>query len=55
MRELREFRAHYAAFQHAGVAVAGISLDSVETHQRWADRLKIPYPLLSDEEREAGR
>ena len=55
MRELREFRAHYSAFRDAGVAVAGVSLDPVEEQQRWAERFKLPYPLLSDEARVAGR
>ncbi len=55
MRELREFRAHHQRFTEAGVAVAGISLDTVEEHRRLAQRLRIPYPLLSDEERAAGR
>jgi peroxiredoxin Q/BCP len=54
VRELREFRARHDAFRDAGIAVAGISLDSVEAHRRWAERLRIPYPLLSDEDRTAG-
>ena len=55
MRELREFRALHDSFQSAGVAVAGISLDSVEANRRWAGRLKIPYALLSDVDRAVGR
>ena len=55
MRELREFRAIHDDFQSAAVAVAGVSLDSVESSRRWTDRLKIPYPLLSDEDRAASR
>jgi peroxiredoxin Q/BCP len=55
VRELREFRVLHDRFRDAGIAVAGVSLDSLESHRRWAERLRIPYPLLSDEEREAGR
>ena len=55
MRELREFRVLHDRFEAAGIAIAGISLDSLESHRRWAERLQIRYPLLSDPEREAGR
>jgi len=30
------------------VAVAGVSRDSVESHQRFSRELKLPFPLLSD-------
>src|SRR5262245_56660740 len=52
---MREFRAHHAEFESAGVAVAGVTVDSVESCRRWAERLRLPYPLLSDVSREAGR
>lgn len=51
---MREFRVHHVELQSAGIAVAGISLDPPETNLRWAERLHLPYPLLSDTERAAG-
>lgn len=54
MRELREFREAYPDFQTASVEVAGVSSDSLESHQKWAKRLEIPFPLLADPERVAG-
>ena len=54
MRELREFREAHPAFEAASVAIAGVSTDSIESHQKWSQRLKIPFPLLSDPERVAG-
>jgi peroxiredoxin Q/BCP len=36
------------------VAIAGVSSDSLESHQKWTRRLEIPFPLLSDPERRAG-
>jgi len=30
--------------------VYGVSKDPVETHQRFAEKLKLPYPLLFDKE-----
>ncbi len=55
MRELREFRVHHAELVRAGVALAGVTTDPLEDCRRWADRLELPYPLLSDSAREAGR
>jgi len=34
--------------------VAGINRESLETNLEWAERLKLPYPLLSDVDRRAG-
>jgi len=51
---MREFRAHHGEFAQAGVTVAGVTLDSLESCRTWARRLRLPYPLLSDETRAAG-
>ena len=55
MRELREFREAHAGFVEAGIPIAGISTDSLESHRRWTARLSIPFPLLSDPERVSAR
>ncbi len=31
-----------------GVAVLGISADSVQSHAKFADKFKLPFPLLAD-------
>ena len=54
MRELREFRGAFPDFERAGIALAGVSADTPESHQRWVARLRLPYPLLSDPARSAG-
>ena len=54
MRELREFREAHPEFERAGVALAGVSADTLESHHKWTERLRLPYPLLSDPERTAG-
>ncbi len=51
---MREFRARHAEFVAAGAAVAGVSLDSVESNRAAAERLRLPYPLLTDTERRTG-
>jgi peroxiredoxin Q/BCP len=55
VRELREFREVHPEFQSRGIALAGVSADSIESHRRWSERLRLPYPLLSDPEHRAGR
>jgi peroxiredoxin Q/BCP len=30
--------------------VAGVTRDSIESNRSWARRLRLPYPLLADEE-----
>jgi peroxiredoxin Q/BCP len=32
----------------AGVQVLGVSTDSVESHQRFAEKYELPFPLLAD-------
>lgn len=54
MRELREFRERHAVFVAEGIEVAGISADTVESNRHWSERLKLPFPLLSDPERVAA-
>jgi len=55
VRELREFRERYGDFEREGVRVAGVSRDTVEKHREWAQRLRIPYPLLADPGMSAAR
>jgi thioredoxin-dependent peroxiredoxin len=42
------FRDNYEVFTDAGAEVIGVSSDSVETHQGFASRQKLPFILLSD-------
>lgn len=46
--ENRLFRAAYAEFLAAGVAVHGVSTQRVDEQARFAEAEKIPFPLLSD-------
>lgn len=46
--EARGFRAKAKAFEEAGATILGISPDSVETHCAFADKYRLPFPLLSD-------
>lgn len=45
-------RDHWSALQDAGVAVVGVSADSEASHERFADKYDLPFPLLADPDRE---
>ena len=49
-RESQDFRDLYGAFHKAGVEVVGVSRDSVKSHDKFTEKEKLPFPLLSDED-----
>lgn len=46
--EACSFRDSYEIFKEAGAEVVGISSDSVESHQKFAQKHRLPFILLSD-------
>ena len=50
------FKEQYELFQSLSppVEIIGISEDSVEDHKRFKEELGLPFPLLSDPEREVS-
>lgn len=50
-RQALAFAAAWARFREAGIEVVGVSPDSVASHQRFAEKNALPFPLLSDPER----
>ena len=44
------FRDHYQELQSLGADVVGLSVQSTEYQQEMADRLHLPFPVLSDED-----
>ncbi|HYC38246.1 MAG TPA: peroxiredoxin [Usitatibacter sp.] len=48
-----QFRDLHAEFRKAGVAVFGISRDSVASHERFRKKMGFPFELLSDPEEKA--
>jgi thioredoxin-dependent peroxiredoxin len=53
--EARGFSEHYAEFQTAGIAVVGVSVDSVESQRRFVEKCAIPFPLVADREGSIAR
>jgi peroxiredoxin Q/BCP len=46
--EACEFRDDYYVLREMDVTVLGVSLDDVESHQEFAEKYHLPFPLLSD-------
>jgi peroxiredoxin Q/BCP len=42
------FRDMQKEYEDAGAAILGVSLDDVESHRQFADKFKLPFPLLAD-------
>ena len=47
-REAQDFRDLHGAFRKAGVEVVGVSRDSVASHEKFAAKETLPFPLLAD-------
>lgn len=53
--EARGFTEHFPDFLRAGIAVVGVSVDTVEAQARFRERCAIPYPLVADRDRSIAR
>jgi peroxiredoxin Q/BCP len=51
-REACGFRDRFALFKQKGAVVLGVSTDSVKSHDKFADKYKLPFPLLADEQKQ---
>jgi thioredoxin-dependent peroxiredoxin len=52
-RESQDFRDLHSTFRKAGVDIVGVSRDSVKSHDKFVDKEKLPFPLLSDADEKA--
>ncbi len=50
-KEACGFRDEWKTLQKLGVVVLGVSADSPASHQKFAAKYKLPFPLLSDPDR----
>jgi thioredoxin-dependent peroxiredoxin len=44
-------RDHFALLKKAGIVVIGVSTDGLKSHQKFAQKFDLPFPLLADEDR----
>jgi peroxiredoxin Q/BCP len=50
-KEACAFRDHFAALTKKGAVVLGISTDSPKSHDKFAGKFKLPFTLVSDEDK----
>ena len=53
--QMQTFADQYDTLFGPDVVVVGISTDSVQTHQRFASSLDLPFRLLADPDQEVAR
>ena len=50
-KEACSFRDNLKSVREIGAEVIGVSLDSVESHRKFADKYNLPFPLISDKDK----
>jgi peroxiredoxin Q/BCP len=50
-KEACAFRDHFADFRKKGAVVLGVSTDPVKSHDKFAEKFKLPFALLADEDK----
>jgi thioredoxin-dependent peroxiredoxin len=50
-KEACAFRDLFADFKKAGAVILGVSPDPVKAHDKFAEKFKLPFPLLADEDK----
>ena len=53
--EAAEFSKDYGKFADAGIEIVGISPDSEDSHDKFREKMGIPYPLVSDTEKDVAK
>ena len=48
-KESCAFRDEFAAFKQKSAVILGVSIDSVKSHAKFAEKYKLPFTLLADE------
>jgi peroxiredoxin Q/BCP len=52
--EACNFRDEHSALEEAGAVVLGVSPDTTKSHQKFATKFSLPFPLLADTEHKAA-
>jgi peroxiredoxin Q/BCP len=50
-KEACSFRDNLDSIRRMGAEIIGVSLDSVESHRKFASKYNLPFPLISDKEK----
>ena len=51
-KEACSFRDNITVIKKKGAVVIGVSIDSIESHKKFADKYELPFTLISDAEKE---
>jgi thioredoxin-dependent peroxiredoxin len=51
-RQMCSYRDHMDEFEGVKAVLLGISPQDVDSHERWAEKRQLPFPLLADTEKE---
>lgn len=46
--EAKQFKSLYPQFLKANTVVFGVSMDDVKSHQKFSEKLGLPFPILAD-------
>lgn len=50
--EACSFRDNYESLLEKGIQVIGVSTDDIQSHSKFREKYKLPFPLISDTEKE---
>lgn len=53
--EAAEFSRDYKKFADANIEIVGISPDSEDSHDKFRDKMGIPYPLVADTQKDVAK
>ena len=53
--EADEFSKDYNKFKKSGIEIIGISPDDVDSHKKFCEKMKIPYTLLADTNKDVSK
>ena len=54
-KEACSFRDNLDSLRRIGAEVIGVSLDSVDSHKKFASKYKLPFPLISDKDKRVAQ
>jgi peroxiredoxin Q/BCP len=52
--EACSFRDEYEPLKKKGAVILGVSTDSIKSHDKFAKKFKLPFPLISDEDKKVS-
>lgn len=53
--EATEFTTNYDKFKNNDIQIFGISKDDIKSHKKFSEKMKIPYELLSDVDKQVSK